>query len=58
MLYKSWSASVQVQQYLQDYAASDGGHLPAAELARSRELYAAATAAGEAHAGSDEHLSK
>lgn len=49
---------LQVQRYLQDYAASDGGHLPTADLAHSRELYAAAAAAGEADAGSDEHVSR
>lgn len=48
----------QVQRYLEAYAASDGGALPAAELQRSEELYAAATAAGKAGAGSDQRLSR
>jgi hypothetical protein len=48
----------QVQRYLQDYAASDGGHLPTADLTRSQELYAAVMATGEAEAGSDAHISK
>jgi hypothetical protein len=49
---------MQVQRYLQDYAASDGGHLPTADVTHSQDLYAAATATGEANAGSDEHISR
>ena len=54
----STTAFRQVQRYLEAYAASDGGALPAAELRCSQELYAAATAAVGEGAGSEQHVSR